>query len=81
MSAVVHFLAKVSDDPVVLCNGVLQGQFIDGYDVPVFTRRLCRPCDHAETLCYIIHDDLCLTRHTCPQFQLRWPCLRVLYSN
>ena len=40
MSAVVHFFTNVVDVPVVLCNGVLQGQFIDGYDVPVFTRRL-----------------------------------------
>ena len=53
MSAVVHFFAKVVDDLDVLCNGVLQGQFIDGNDVPIFTRRLCRPCDHAETLCAV----------------------------
>ena len=31
------FNDKVVDDPVVSCNGVLQEQFIDGNDVPVFT--------------------------------------------
>ena len=40
MSAVEHFFTEVVDVPVVLCNGVLQGQFIYGYDVSVFTRRL-----------------------------------------
>ena len=40
LSAVVHFFTKVVDVPVVLCNGALQGQFIDGYDGTVFTRRL-----------------------------------------
>ena len=35
MSAVVHFFDKVVDVPVVLCNGVPQVQFIEGYDVTV----------------------------------------------
>ena len=38
MPAVVHFFDKVVDVPVVLCNGVPQVQFIDGYDVPVIMR-------------------------------------------
>ena len=29
------FFDKVVDVPVVLCNGVLQVQFIEGYDVPM----------------------------------------------
>ena len=38
MSAVVHFFDKVVDVPVVLCDGVPQVQFIEGYDVPVIMR-------------------------------------------
>ena len=32
------FFDKVVDVPVVLCNGVPQVQFIDGYGVPVIMR-------------------------------------------
>ena len=32
------FFDKVVDVPVVLCNGFLQVQFIDGYDAPMVMR-------------------------------------------
>ena len=38
MPAVVQFFVKVVDVPCVLCDGVPQVQFIDGYDVPVIMR-------------------------------------------
>ena len=39
MTVVVQFFDKVVDDPVVLCDGVPQVQFIDGFDVPVIMQR------------------------------------------
>ena len=40
MPAVVFFFFdKVIDVPVVLCNGIPQAQFIDGYDVHVIMQR------------------------------------------
>ena len=38
MPDVVHFFDKVVDVPFVLCDGIPQVQFIEGYDVPMVMR-------------------------------------------